>query len=97
MKITIVVEVVTMWLPFRRRGERDARAESRRVHRLERAQHEQEISEVLESEYARADLDNATLRVSGMSRSGADGLLGGGGGFRRRARETLRDEGYDGD
>lgn len=64
---------------------------------MERAQHEQQASEVLESEYARADLDNATVRLSGMSRSGAGGLLGGGGGFRRRSRETLRDEGYNGD
>jgi hypothetical protein len=97
MKITMVVEVVTMRLPFRNRGERGARAEARRVRRLERAQHEQQATEVIESEYARADLDNATLRLSGMSRSGAGGLFGGSGGFRRRSRETLRDEGYDGD
>lgn len=90
-----------MKLPFRRRADRDARAEARRVRRVERALHQQEAGAAIESENARADLDNASLRISGMNRGGPAGLIAGGGGgglLRRRGpRETLRDEGYDGD
>jgi hypothetical protein len=92
----MIMEVKTMWLPFRRRGERDARAESRRSRRLERALHEDASRELLESENARADLDNASVRLSALSRSGPTGAFGAN--FRRRStRPTLRDEGYDGD
>jgi hypothetical protein len=57
---------------------------------MERAQREELAGEVLESEYARADLDNASLRFSSMRRFGGSGP-------RRRGRATLREEGYDGD